>query len=308
MPVTTLTGKNAYQISSKLSKLRADFASVNGATNVLSLDGETCSYDDLSAAVFEQGLFSQKSLVLLSGVSSNKFLQEKLLDQLESIPEDAHLVIVDSKLDKRTAFFKALKKNTDLNDFPEADEYGLSSWVTEEFRAMGGEIKPADASVLVGRVGADQWALKNELDKLINHPQPVTRKTIEEVVDMSFRETIFSLLDLAFSKQTDKTIEAYRDLVANRIDPYYIMSMIAWQLHVMLGVAFAGNRSAEDIAKQAKLSPYVVRKSQAAARQTNKTELASVATRFVEVDYQTKTSASTDVETLVEQLLIKIAS
>lgn len=307
MPITVFTGKNSYIIQQELQQLVQDFVEQYGSNEIVRLDGAEVSVDQLSGALFEQGLFSEKSLVVLREISANKRLQEQLEDLFNRIPDDTHLVIVDQGLDKRTSFFKKLRASAQLNDFPEPDEYTLAQWVQSEVKQRGGDIGRAEASFLVARVGLDQWQLSHEIDKLINEKQPVQKADIETVVEERMRETIFNLLDLAFAKETDKTIRTYRSLLLHRTDPHYILSMIGWQLHVLLIVAHAANMPAEQIAKRTKLSPFVIRKAQSTLRTTKKHELVVTSELIVEADYQTKTGAITDAEALVEQVLVAIA-
>ena len=308
MPIVVLTGKNSYIISQTLEQLTRDFVAKQKPAEVLRLDGNEIEFDTLNRALFEQGLFSTKVLVILRQLASNKVLQQKLETVFTSIPEDVHLVIIDQKLDKRTQFYKKLKAVANVKDYPELDEQALALWIQAEFTQKGGEIAAAEARFLVSRAGTDQWQLSHEIDKLINENQPVQKADIERVVDQQMSESIFSLLDLAFSKKQDQAMRTYRNLILQRIDPYYILSMIAWQLHILLVVAHSGGASVDQIANQAKLSPFVVKKAQAVMRLTNKAELEQMSSFVVDADFQAKTGAASDVEALVEYLLVKLAS
>ncbi len=308
MPVTILTGKNSYLMQQKLQAICDEFLKDHEVSGVVRLDAETASFEQLNQAVFEQGLFSAQALVILRDVSANKFLQEKLEPLLESVPADVELVIVDEHLDKRTTFFKTLKTLGALHDFAELDEFGLSRWALERFKELGGQMESNVAAALVRRAGTNQWMIAHELDKLLHHEQPVNIETVEAVVEAQFSETIFSLLDLAFSKQTDAAVSLYRQLVVNRVDPYYILSMVGWQLHAMVVVAFAGSRSEQEIARSAKLSPFVVRKSLGLLRHTTKPALVHSIDRFTEIDALSKTSGSSEPEVLVERLITDIAA
>jgi DNA polymerase III delta subunit len=50
-----------------------------------------------------------------------------------------------------------------------------------------------------------------------------------------------------------------------KVEPQQILALVGWQLHVLAVVKAAGSRDPGATAKEAKLNPFVVRKSQAVA-------------------------------------------
>lgn len=309
MPVHVLTGKNDYAIHQRQDELRDAFVAEHGADGVVRLDGEVAEFDDVRAAVYAQGLFATHTCVVLTNVAKNKHLQEKLVEQGLTVPNEVEFIIADSDLDKRGVFYKAAKKAGFVEEFAELDEFALARWAAEYFTELGGKMSSQVARNLVERVGPDQWLMHNELHKLLYHEQPITREVIEDVVELSFRDTIFNLLDTAFAGRGEETLRMYRDMITNKVEPHYILSMIAWQLHALMVVAHAPKgESPDQIAKATKLSPYVVRKCQTTLAQMSLHRLRQVVDETIEVDYKAKTSAATDVEALVEQLLVQIAT
>ncbi len=306
--ITVITGKNHFLAGQKLSQLKASFIEQHGSSSVNEIDGEDATLEQVMQPLMSQGLFSSDSLVVLRDVAKNKYLQEGLLDKLEQVPSDAHLVIYDSNLDRRSTFFKTLRKDTEFVDCVEMDERDMVQWARDEFAELGGELGFAEAQFLVQRLNNDQWLLYNELQKLSSVEEPITKALIEEMVEESFNESIFNLLDRAFAKQANQALGSYRQMLANRVEPHYVFSMLVWQLHILLVVAYGGDRSPETIAKDNKLSPFVVKKSAGLVRKTSLTELRSIVARAVEVDIDSKTKAAYDMESAVDALIARIAS
>lgn len=65
--------------------------------------------------------------------------------------------------------------------------------------------------------------------------------------------------------------------------------MLAWQLHILAVVKTAKQRSVDDTAREAKLNPFVVRKTQGLARNISLAHLKELITSLREFDVRTKT-------------------
>lgn len=305
--ITTIVGKNSYACRAKLNELKEAFVAKHGENAITQITGDDIRFADLLQQVSAQGLFASANLVILTDFAKNKTLQEDLAEKIDIIPSESDLIIYDPSMDKRTVFFKTLKKKTEVFDYGELDDASLVRWVREEYKAMGGEIGTSEANFLVQRVMGDQWMLKNELEKLITLPQPITTKTIEEVTQESFNETIFQLLDAAFGKQQERAFKILAGLRENKVEPQFILSMIIWQVLILLIVAYAQDRSAETIAKDHKLSPFVVRKSQGLMRKIRLSELLEIVELTATADIGMKTSAG-EPESLLDLLVAKIST
>jgi DNA polymerase-3 subunit delta len=138
--------------------------------------------------------------------------------------------------------------------------------VGDQVKAKGGIISSADARFLVEYAGSNQLNLENEIEKLVIYDKQVTRATIEELCDPSPQSTVFQLVDAVFAGNYKKAEQIYFEQRAQKVEPYAIMGMLAWQLHILALVKVAGLKSTDAIAKEAKLSPYVVKKTQGIVR------------------------------------------
>ena len=308
MAITTIAGKNNYMAQSELAKIRDEFVGEHGDSGVLTLEAENTSVEELLQSTMSQGLFSQDSLVILRGIADNKVLQEDLKDRISDVPESAQLVVFEPNLDKRTAFSKTLQKETHFIDCKPLDENGLARWVTDEAKRLNLEISSSAARHLIARAGDDQWVLHNELAKLANLGTPIDNTVIDENVDELFQDSIFNMLEAAFSKRTNDALELYRKMLANQVESFYVFSMIVWQLHILLIVAHAGSRSADQIAKDHKLSPYVVGKTQNLFRQSSKTEVKTIVDLASEIDWKSKTKSGYDMNAAVDLLIARIGN
>jgi DNA polymerase-3 subunit delta len=118
--------------------------------------------------------------------------------------------------------------------------------------------------------------------------------------------SIFALLDAAFSGKRDQALTLYREQRAMKVEPQLIVSMLSWQLYIMLLAKTAGTRSADAVAKEAKLSPFVVRKSQAAVRRLTRGQIERFVSDLLALDIQLKRS-SIDADEALQLYILKLA-
>jgi DNA polymerase-3 subunit delta len=289
--IVTLTGSNDFARTSELKKLIATFVAEHTDMGLERLDGEEHDAARMRESVSSMPFLTARKLVVLREPSRQKAFAEHLADVIKDVPETTDLVIVEPKLDKRLSYYKTLKKETDFRELDELDPSGLSRWAVEYVKAASGTLSPANASFLVGRVGAGQQQLQQELDKLLAYDLTVSRQTIELLTEAAPQSTVFELLDAAFTGRTKRAFELYREQRALKVEPQAIIAMLAWQLHVLAVIKTAGGRSIEDIARQAKLNPFVVRKSQALARGLSLANLKAKIEALLQLDLNLKTKS-----------------
>jgi DNA polymerase III subunit delta len=303
--ITTLTGTNSFLLRAELKSRVGAFVAEHTDMALERLDGEEVAYDRIREALESLPFLASRKLVVLYTPSANKEFLEKGTELLKDMPETTDVIVVEPKPDKRTVYYKFLKKHTDLQEFNELDENGLSKWLVAQAKEQGGNLSLGDARYLVQRVGANQQLLSNELAKLLNYDPGVTRKTIDLLTDQQPTSTIFELLDAALGGNTKKALQLYEEQRAMKVEPQQILAMLAWQLHVLALVKAAGQRDTGAIAKDAKLNPFVVRKSQGLARRMSAPELKKLVHNTLQLDLRLKREPI-DADEALQNLLINL--
>lgn len=311
--ITTLCGENDSERLRAVREFVADFEAEHGDMAVERLDGEDASYERIAEAVSSIPFLCDRKLVVLHGASLNKDFTDKFEEFLSSVSESTDVLVVEAKLDKRTAYYKLLQKQTDFHEFKELDANGLAQWAVAYARGQGGALSLADARYLIQRVGdvthvekktgADQLLMQHEIDKLLLYAPDITRQTIELLTDESPTSRIFDLLDAAFSGNTSRMQHLYADQRAQGVEPQQIVAMLVWQLYNFALVKAGQGKSASEIARSAKISPFVVEKAQAAMRRVSLAELRSMIRSLRELDVRGKTEGIVLDEALQHYLL-----
>ena len=305
--LTTITGDNSYACRQELKAIKSAFKEKHGEFAYQQIDCREASFEEIKQAILNQGLFSSNKLVILVDPGASKDFTENFEDLLSTIPDTLVLVIFDQNLDKRTNFYKFLKKQGDFKEYMVMDKAGLVSWAGTYVKDNKGKIARSDLVYLAERVGADQQLLKNEIDKLLLYNSEITKEAIDLLTVASPQSSIFDLIDAAFAGNLKKANQLYDEQRALKVEPQNIMAMITWQLHILALIKTAGSRSSAEIARDAKLSPFTVSKSERIAKKMTYEQLKSLVNGLAELDYQSKTK-TLDLDEGLKNYLVKLGA
>lgn len=307
--IVTITGANDLLRRRELDALVGSFIAEHGDLAVERFDGEEASADRMRESITSMPFLSPRKLVVLREPSKQKAFAEAISDVLSSVADSTDLILYEPKLDKRSSYYKTLKKDTDYREYAELDANGLAKWAVEYVKQQGGTLVQGDARALVDRIGPNQQMLKSELDKLLAYDTAITRQTIELLTEPLPQSTVFELLDAAFAGKAQRAFELYREQRALRVEPQAILAMLSWQLH-MLAVVKAGmvsKLSAEQIAKEGKINPFVIRKSQGILRSLSLADIKRMVADLLTLDMQLKRTAI-DADEALQLFLLKLAN
>lgn len=284
----TLTGENDFGLRTELDKLVVAFLAEHGEMTLERLDGEDASFEKMQEALQSLPFLAARKMVVLRGPSANKQFVENAERLLTELPETTDVILVEPKLDKRSSYYKFLKKTKDFREFVPLDANGLARWLVQRAKDQGGSLNSADANFLVDRIGANQHLLSNELEKLLLYDLKITQQTIGLLTEPTPQSKIFDLLDAAFAGRRRRAMELYEEQRALKVEALAIIAMLAWQLHILALIKAAGQRTPDQIARDAKINPFVVRKSSAIARKLTLSELKTLVADLLEIDIRLK--------------------
>jgi DNA polymerase-3 subunit delta len=231
-----------------------------------------------------------KKMIIVYDLSSNKEAAERLETLVERAGDTTDLVIVESKLDKRSVYYKQLKKLIEFHEYNELDEAQLVSWLVQEAKHQGAKLSLANARFLVERVGENQTKLASELQKLIQYDLNINRDNINNLADESPSSTIFNLLDKAFAGDLEQALKLYEEQRLQNVEPQAIHALLVWQAHAVAICSLApANASSQQIASDSKLSPYVIQKSRTIAERIGRAGVNELMDLLRDIDHKSKT-------------------
>lgn len=141
----------------------------------------------------------------------------------------------------------------------------LEDWVRKEFYDRDCIISSVVAKRLIDMAGKDTVRLIYEIDKISNYKLrgEIRSEDIDKLINSNLELNIFHLLDAIAVRNKPKSLELlYSELKTGR-DPYYILTMIAYQLRNLMIIKDLADRRlpAHEISKKSGIHPFVVKKS-----------------------------------------------
>ena len=299
--ITLLVGDNSFEIEQALLDIADKFDG-----KVEKIDGADLQLSQLPDILMGVSLFSTARTVIVRGLSENKSIWSVFGDWLPRISDDIHLVLVDSKPDKRTATFKALKDNAVVKEFiawTDRDYAKAEKWAIDQAKKLGFELNNKNAQFLVKRVGVDQWQLFHAVQKL-SMVDSISEDVIKDIVEANPIENVFELFETAISGNMKQLKDKLRILEQTE-DIYRLSALLYSQAFQLAAVAAA--EKGDNVAKDFGIHPYVAQKLESVAKKVGKTNVNKIVKILAATDDDMKISAA-EPWLLIETALLKIAS
>lgn len=298
-----LTGENDFALTKKIVQLKAQF------------DGTTERYEaaDLSAErladIFAgQTLFALKRLVIIDTPSASPELWQHLPEWSKRLSDDTQLVLVEPRLDKRTSVYKWLQKNVEVEYFAALDERNHTSvaeWLADYAKAKGVRLSHQHSRRLIERGGTDQWALAQAVDKLALVDE-ITDQWIDDVIDSSPSENVFSLFETALNAQPER-VQTMLEGLRQTEDAYRVLGLISAQAVQLVTLVYGQGDAAKVAADTGAKSTYPYQKLAPYAARITRQQAAQFIKILAEADMRLK-SSDANPWTVLESSLVQLAS
>jgi len=304
--IRVFAGNNFYLIKNHVDKLRSDFISKNGNMSIEEIDCEDVEIATLVTTSNTVSLFSEKKLIIAKNIAQNKNLSVQIEQIFSAVVNTEDFVIVEKNIDKRSAYYKFLKKNSDFTQCDELNEDQSIDWVLNESKSLDASLSRQDARYLVNRIGLNQQLLKGELNKLISYDENITRKNIDELTSEKPQSSVFNLLDAAFAGNSRSALKIYDEQKAQGSQPQSIFGMLVWQANIIATVAAGANMSPGELSVATGIKPFSISKANGVYKKIGRQGVSDLLDRLVDADRQIKTK-SVDPDEVLKNLLLTIS-
>lgn len=298
--ITLLTGDNSFEVREALNAIVADF---DGRAE--KVDGSQLELRQLPDLLMGGTLFAEKRLVIISDLSSNSSLWQKLPDWLARVSDDVHLVLVDEKPDKRTTSYKALKEAAKVQEYPawgDRDQSKAEQWLDERAKSQGLKLDRNIVRHVVNRVGPNQWLLANALETL-SLLDEITPEAINNTILANESENIFELFETALNGNREALRDTLRTLELQE-DPYATFALLSSQAFSLAAVTYADD--SQNPSKDFAIHPFVASKLTKYAKRLGKPGVSRIVKQFAQTDADMKISKA-EPWLLIERLLFDLA-
>jgi DNA polymerase III subunit delta len=319
-----LYGADDFRSSEKLKEIKEKFIrSDSGGAGLSVLDFRDMPEADVLGAFGSLGLFSQKRLVIiknliLSGAKEKQDEVHKYLEKNKNIAEDSDLVVVfweENIPRKNNALFKFLDSKAEgikKQEFEKLTEKKLEQWILRKIAEKDKEAKISRGALekLILYVGNNTRVLKNEIEKLINFYSPslIDEEGIDFLVKSNLDSNIFATIDAIAESNKAKAMALFQNHLEKGEDPFYLFSMFVYQFRNLLKVAGFREKNTTneyEIAKLAKLHPFVVKKSLAQLRNFPFEKLKKLYANLANLDRQIKTG-KIDIKLALQKFIVEL--
>ncbi len=298
--ITWLTGENSFEVREALKAIETSFEGTPER-----VDGSELHLADLPDLLMGVSLFSSRRLVIISNLSTNASVWEKLPDWLSRVNDDIHLVFVDTKPDKRTTSYKALKSVATLQEFPswsERDAQKAEQWVSARAKTQGVQLDTKTTQHLIARVGLDQWQLANAITTL-SLVDEATIAVVDSVIPLNAQENVFQLFEAALDTNPRRVSEIVKTLTTQE-DPYALFALLTSQVLTLAAVTYADGDAQPT--KDFAIHPYVASKLTRHGKRLGKGRVGHIVELFAQTDAEMKRSKAAP-WLLIERTLLKVA-
>ena len=270
-------------------------------------DGEELTIGDLRELLTGQTLFGGDEPIIITDLSQNSEVWAEFPEIAKL--SDELVILLETKLDKRTKTYKNLAKNATVQEcasLGERQRPELVKWAIDRTKERGTKLTKKQIETLVDRLGYDQLRLDNLFAQL-SLLDEVTDDLIDQFVPLAKSESVFELLDATIRSDVSSIhrIISYLEMTSGDDGAYQTVGLLASQAMNLLALDLS-NIDAQKVAQDFGVHPYALRQLSPLARQLDKIAALRICRILLQADMQMKT---TGVEPwlLVETALMKIA-
>jgi DNA polymerase III subunit delta len=273
--VYLLHGNDEFSIKRAIGELQAKIQFEAGGwadMNSITLDGRTCTLDELRSATFVMPFLASRRLVILNEPISRfrridrddentqettrvkiapvgKKERDGFLVLLESLPASTALVLAEFSLLDDTQLSQRVKKDHWLISWAKShpDQVyhrafslpqgaALVRWIQGRAQELGGRLTSDAAEELASLVGSDPRSLENELQKLLaytNYQREVLLEDVATLTADTAETSIFHLVDALAERRGRDAIRLLNRILAED-DPARIFGMVIRQFRLLL--------------------------------------------------------------------------
>jgi len=204
-------------------------------------------------------------------------------------------VVSEDLPDKRTSLYKWLIKQS-AEEFLPKEKGQIFAWV----KNRGYAVEPSVLQTLWDRHQSNLWFWHQELEKLqafAGFGNPITQAHTSVLIGKTVEDNVFIFLD-EFGSRNPKAATLYMQLLEYGADEYYVFSMLARQIRLLLLATEPNGLHGQH--------PFVAKKLQTQVKKWQLAELVGAHTLLLELDEATKTGRA-DIEDELPAFVLRYA-
>lgn len=308
-PVVLVVGPEDYLAARAMDTVRAKARAQSPDLEVTRLDAAGYGGSELLMAA-SPSLFGESKLIEVHGLESmtEEFLRDALA--YTSAPEqDVVLVLRHGGGTRGKKLLDAVKASGApvVDCQPLKKDADKAAFVAAEFRGSGRRIERDAVEALVSAVGSSLAELAAACAQLsLDASSTIDAATVDKYYGGRVEATAFKVADAAIAGDRARALSAFRHALETGVDPVPMVAAIASKLRTLAKVAGARG-SAQTIARDLGMQPWLVEQAQRDIRGWTPKSLATAIRAVAEADAEVK-GLSRDPAYAVERALGIVSS
>lgn len=263
-------------------------------------DLESNLIDDIIEDASMISLFNDQKVILVDNayIFTRKVVKNPLNHDLKKLEEylnhpNPSTILIFSieyeKIDSVKKITKSIKKNGVVKEF------NKNTQMTSIVKEMLGEytMSPQDLSFFIERVGNQLLILEQELIKIKNYKLDDHHITREDIITLTHKNIdvdIFALIEAIVSKNKEKAMEIYSEMIKRNEEPIKIIVMLANQFRIIYQAKelYKMGYTGDNIATKLGIHPYRIKLALASANKYSSNVLLKAINDLAELDLNIK--------------------
>lgn len=293
-----LYGTDEFSINNEIKKLidQNNITDLNKNT----YDLENTSLYDIINDASTISFFSDKKVIIcqnsyiFTGTTNKKSIEQNIdiLEEYISNPNPNTIlifVVIKEKLDERKKIVKFIKKTGTVKEFNKLND--INKIIINMFENY--KIENNTVNLLKSRVGTDLFMLKNEIDKIKLYKDDdyyITEEDINNLTTKNIDLDIFDFIEYIITRNKEKSIEIYREMIKRNEEPIKIIVMLANQIRIIYQTKelYKKGYSESDIAGIIGIHPYRIKLALSKAKTYNSELLLTYINDLADIDMNIK--------------------
>ena len=311
-PLYGLFGEESFLVDQAVEAFLAspDFAQ-NPSLNIERFQADEVSPARVLEAAAGLPFLGKKRLVVLAGSNAYKAADlNRFLDYLADPAPTTCLLFTGQKLDIRTKFAKALKKQGKVQVFNKMYPDKLPAWLSARAATRGKRLEPSAANRLAELSGLGLASLDMEVEKLALFAagEPViTQEHVDQVVGKGRLYSIFDFTDAIAVGSLNRALSAWDQLHSLGEPAVRALAMVTRLMRQLLevrGILDQGGNEAQ-VRSALRVPPGALNTLMQRARRESSANLGGYLARLLEADVALKSSPGSD-RVIMERLVMDL--
>lgn len=212
---------------------------------------------------------------------------------LPYLDKTVHLVIFNDEknFDERKKVVKMLRKEAQFYEINPLNYYKVSDTTRQAIKKRSCTIDDDALELLLSRKGTNLIDISSEVEKLCLYTKHIDLKSVEELVSRPLDENVFDLTTAILSKDKQKMMSIYKDLMTLNEEPVKLIVLVANSMRLIYQVKLLDRKGYTDkeIGKILGINPYRLKYLRQEGKDFDLNELLKCLDALSKLDVEIKT-------------------